>query len=275
VSEIVSRPYCLVQPNEYNEEQKKFIEKIKETICIISAQTDLILGAKDVNSHPLILTDACSRLLDLPRYTDEDHVNRCATTCTAQQRVLTEDDQEDRDLLMQGDINKKISVLTALPCRDGLRAMVFDKQLLKHVPSQSVLGIFFSAREIELQQCFTVIPNFVLEFGTGVSIEKSHGPLNLRQVKFSEYEHEVCYLMTMNWTCRQIADFFNQYRPKAVPRCVDTIYKCRNRICDKLGITDYSTEKLRVQLISMGLHRKMPQSFFNRILERTSGVSGP
>lgn len=271
MSELITPPYYLVQPNEYSEEQKKFIEKIKETINIISAQTDLILGARDVHSRPLILTEAARRLLEMSECMAR--APGCANASRFSSCLMTEDDQEDRDLLMQGDINKKISVLNILQCRDGMRAVVFDKQLLKHVPSQSVLGIFFSAREIELEQCFTVIPNFVLEFGTGVGIEKSHGPLSLQQVKFSEYEHEVCYLMTMNWTCRQIADFFNQYRPKAVPRCVDTIYKCRNRICDKLGIADYSTEKLRVRLISMGMHRKMPQSFFNRILERTTKSS--
>lgn len=270
MSNLITPPYYLVQPNEYNEEQKKFIEKIKETIVIISTQTDLILGAKDINSRHLVLTEACAKLLEMTRCTGAAQINGCAKAGSTQTCMMTQEDQEDRALLMQGDINKKISVLNFLQCRDGMRAMVFDKQLLKHMPSHSVLGIFFSVREIELQQCFTVIPNFVLEFGTGISIEKYHGPLSLQHVKFSEYEHEVCYLMTMRWTCRQIADFFNQYRPNAVPRCVDTIYKCRNRICDKLGIADYSTEKLRAQLISMGLHRKMPQSFFNRILERNA-----
>ena len=269
MSTIIQPPYFLVPPSEFNEDQQKFIEKIKETIAVISSQTDLILGAKDVNSRHLAVTEAYSRWMVPDESREFAECRGCVATCNISTDRVADFNPEDRSLLLQGDINKKVSLLNIHRGRDGVHALVLDKQLLKHVPSQSVLGIFFSARVMELHKLFTIIPNFILEFGTDISIEKYQGPLNLRDVKFSEYEHEVCYLVTMNWTCRQIVDFLNAFHPKAVPRSIDTIYKCRNRICDKVGIPDYSMEKLRATLISMGLHQKMPQSFFNRILGST------
>ena len=247
MSEPIKPTYHLLSPAEFNEEQGLFIDKIIETIAVISSQTDLILGAKDVNFSHFILTPAYAKLLE-------------------NAGSGAEFDHADHQLLLQGDINKKVSLLNISQTSDGTRVLLFDKQLLKHMPTQAVLGIFFSARAIESDQLFTLIPNFILEFGSGISIEKYQGTPDLHHLRFSEYEHEVCYLMAMNWTCRQIVDFFNQYRPKAVPRGVDSIYKCRSRICEKLGMADCSPEDLRTRLIGMGLHRQMPQSFFNLIL---------
>jgi len=249
VTHLTVPEYHLISPEAYTPEHHGFLDAVKESIGVLSAQTSLILGAKDIHSCHIISTDVHARLIN-----ERSEGRYCSH------------EVEDQALLGQPDINKKISVLSIPPYCRGSNALVFEIQLLKHHPSRSILGTIYNAREIEMSNFFSFIPNYVLEFGTNCRIENSHGAAAIANIRLSEYEHEVCYLLTMNWSCKQIAEFLNAYRPKTVPRGVDTIYKCRNRICDKLGRVDYSTAGLRDHLISLGMHKKMPQSFFKHIL---------
>jgi hypothetical protein len=253
VTDPTAPQYHLISPDAYTGEHRCFLEVVKESIDVVAAQTSLILGAKDIHSRLIISSQVHSA--EAARFANEPGAN-----------PIVCDEEEDQALLRQPDINKKLSVLSIDPCRSGCNALVFEIQLLKHHPSHSILGTIFNAREIEIPNFFSFIPSCVLEFGTNCRIENSQGASAIGTVRLSDYEHEVCYLLTMNWSCKQIAEFLNTYRPKSVPRGVDTIYKCRNRICDKLGLVEYSTAGLREHLISLGMHKKMPQSFFKHIL---------
>ena len=273
MSNSVQSEYQLIVPEQFNVEQQNFIEKVKETIRVISSQTDIILGAKDIHSRHFISTDAYARSGELPG--GEELPDRPAADDLPSEHAVRFAHcyaGEELELLQQRDLNKKISVLNIHQNVDGMHALVIDKQLLKHHPSESILGTIYSAREIELARFFSFIPNYVLEFGVNCTIQSCRETYIADNVRLSEYEQEVCYLLTLNWSCRQIADFLNKHRPKPNPRGVDTIYKCRNRICDKLGLSDYSPVNLRALLVGMGMHKKMPQSFFNQI--SGSGLTG-
>lgn len=265
--ENLDRPgYRLVSPEMFTREQKQFVDKFKELICSISSQTDLIFGAKDIHSKHFMSTDSYAKLVKLNsghEVTDRfDRDMPCDGTAEFAHCYV----QEDQALLRQPDIDKKISVLNIHEYGIGIRALVFDKQIMKHQPSRSILGTIYRAREIEIANFFALLPNYAREFGIGCSVENCSGELNIDNVRLSDYEHEVCFLLIMNWDCRQIADFLNKHRPGVTARSADTIYKCKNRICNKLGIANCSSANLREMLVSIGAHRKMPKLFFSQIL---------
>ncbi len=104
-----------------------------------------------------------------------------------------------------------------------------------------------------------------MEFGGG-SIEAANGGVFMDNIHFSEYEHEICFLLVMAWESNQIADFLNKYRPKEPKRTADTIYKSKNRLCEKLNLPSGDMKKLKEKLISIGMHRRMPQAFFSRMV---------
>jgi len=265
VTDPTKQIYRLVPPDEYLPEHRYFLDDIKESICVISAQTNLILGAKDIYSRHIIATDVCAGMVRPGKGAKATGCRGSDSSWEGCTEFAAMGVQEEQSLLYQPDINKKISVLNIHEIGNGLNALVFEKQLLRHHPSKSILGTIYNAREIEMSNFFSFIPNYILEFGLNCSIENVDGASEICEIKLSEYEHEVCYLLTMNWSCKQIAEFLNKYRPKPLPRGVDTIYKCRNRICDKFGLSDYNTANLREHLVGAGMHRKMPRSFFRHI----------
>jgi hypothetical protein len=146
----------------------------------------------------------------------------------------------------------------------GLEALISYKFPLIHQPSQSILGIVGIAHKIDLSCFFNLIPNYISEFGVCGNLENVHGTLKIGNINLTEYEHEVCFLLTtMNLSYKQIAYFMNKYRPTAIQRTADTIYKCRDRVCEKL---DCEPRHFQDRLIGMNLHNKIPSSFFNRLI---------
>jgi len=266
MSTINELQYQLISPDQLTSEHIEFINNFKLTVSVLSSQTDFVFGAKDIHSKHFIATDAYAKLVGLS--TGADIANRYDRDMPCEGTVEFADSFvcEDQALLKQNDVNKKISVLNIHKYSDGISALVFEKRLMKHHASQSILGTIYSAKEIEFSHFFTLLPSYIVEFRQGCSIECVNGALNLKNIKFSEYEHEVCFLLILNWDFKQIADFFNKYRPLENKRSVDTIYKCKNRICDKLGIASSNLILMREALINIGIHQKMPKTFFNRLL---------
>ncbi|KVD87327.1 hypothetical protein WS62_18085 [Burkholderia sp. ABCPW 14] len=171
--------------------------------------------------------------------------------------------QEDQELLREQDIRQKKSILNIHEYTHGIDALIFEKYLVKHVASESVLGIIYSAHRVEISAFMALIPNYVHEFGVGCSIENASRTIAVGGTTLTNYEHEVCFLLAMNWDFKQIADFMNKHRPISRTRSSDAIYKCRNRICEKLACHPVH---LREMLVGMGIHQKMPTSFFQRVI---------
>ncbi|PRC94213.1 hypothetical protein [Solimicrobium silvestre] len=112
--------------------------------------------------------------------------------------------EEDNALLNSGDIHQKKSTLNVHEYSGGIQALVFNKHILKHLPSQSILGTVYSAHEIEITNFFKLMPNYIEEFGIGCSIENVTGTLSVGDKLLTDYEHEVCFLIMMNWDFKQI-----------------------------------------------------------------------
>jgi hypothetical protein len=256
--------YQTVSPENYTEEHKEFIGSFKDTVNLISRQTDLVFGCKDIHSKHIISTDKYANLVALPRGGDVTGRFDREMPCEGTAQFAEDFVDEDQEVLSYKDVNRKKSVLAVHEYATGLDALVFNLYPLKHDPSQSVLGVIYAAHKIELSNFLTMIPNYFLEFGSGGSIEKTDGALKIGDAEFTEYEHEVGFLLTMNWSFKKIASYMNQHRPLSQARTADTIYKCRDRMCLKLNC---SSAILRDTLIGVvGMHRKMPHSFYNRLI---------
>ncbi|PHV11917.1 hypothetical protein [Chitinimonas sp. BJB300] len=265
MNDEISPAYKLVQPLEFTDSHHDHLEKLKESISLLSEQTKLIFGAKDIHSRHISSTDSYANLVGLRFGSDVggrlDEEMPCEGTAEFADSFV----REDQALLQLKDISQRSSILNVHNYTDGLKALVFDKYIFKHVPSRSILGVIYSAYEIDLKNFFTVIPNYVMEFGGG-SIEAANGGVFMDNIHFSEYEHEICFLLVMGWESNQIADFLNKYRPKEPKRTADTIYKSKNRLCEKLNLPSGDVKKLKEKLISIGMHRRMPQAFFSRMV---------
>ena len=265
--------YTLVAQEDFNEEQEIFVDEFRRSINLISNQTNIIMGAKDIDSRHLIATDAYAKIVALQKGVEViDRFDR-EMPCEGTAQFADCYVREDQGLLHGGVIDKSISILNVHEYGDGDKARVFEKHLLKHHPTRAILGTIYSAYEIKLDSFFSIIPNYFLEFGAGCSLEKNEGALLLDTFNLTEYEHEVCFLLIMNWSFAQIASFMNKHRPRALPRVADTISKVRSRVCVKLGIQNDSLFALRDKLISLGVHRKIPEAFFKRLIgSRPLGV---
>jgi len=262
--------YRLVAQENFTVEQTVFMEKLKESISLISAQSNIILGAKDIYSRHFISTDAYANLVGLPRGGDVENRLDRDMPCEGTARFAESYVKEDRRLLQSSDMNNKIITLNVHEYDDGTKALVFRKSMIKHLPSRSILGLMYDAHEIDIKNFFSLIPNYAMEFGVGCSIENAGNDLSIEGVKLTEYEHEICFLLIMNWDFKQIASFMDKYRPRPIARTADTIYKCRNRICEKLNMSNFSASNFRDTLIAAGLHRKLPGLFFNRLIGSSS-----
>jgi len=253
----------VVSPESFNVEQRRFIDSVKDSVGMISLQTDLVFGIKDIHSRHIAATDAYGRLVGLARGADVagrlDRDMPCEGTAQFADCYV----REDQELLRQPGTTQTKLVLNIHEYSHGVDALLFEKYLLKHPATKSTLGTIYTARKFEVSRFISFLPDYLAEFGICCSVAGAGQTLAAGDIKLTAYEHEICFLLAMNWDPTQIAEFMNKHRPISKPRNRDAIYKCRNRICDKFRCRP---NNLREILISLGVHRKMPASFFCHLI---------
>jgi hypothetical protein len=257
--------YDLVSPENFTEEQENFLESVKKSVNIVFSNPGIILGIKDINSKHIISTDYFAILGGLSHGEEvEGRFDRdfpCKTAEFAQDFV-----DEDSELLSHKDINRQKSILSVSEYATGMKSLLVTKYLLGHVPSKSILGIMFTANEIDLSYFLTALPNYLYEFGGG-SIQNINEALKIGDIHLTTYEHEVGFLIAMNWDPEHIASFMNKHQPHSIPQTTDIIDKCQDEICQKLNC---QPSHLRDKLIDLALHKKMPDSFFHQLIGNRS-----
>jgi hypothetical protein len=261
--------YNLVSPEDFTKEQKEFVESsidfVKTGGALSTFIPDLGIYIKDIHSKYIISTDYWANFIGLSCGADiaglVDNDLPCEISKFAQDFI-----NEDRELLSHKDGRRKKTTLTIGKYATGIESFISYKYPLKHEPSQSMLGITCTAYKIDVSDFLTVLPNYLFEFGGG-SIQNIDKPLKIGDIHLTEYEHVVGFLMILNWSYKQIANFMNKYRPLVRPRTIDTIYKCRNRICYKFKCV---SSQLRNILIEIGIHRKIPSSLFTQLIGNRS-----
>lgn len=258
--------YKIVAPQNYHLEDINFIEKFKETINILSSQTNLIFGIKDIYSKHIISTNAYANIVGLKEGKDVSGMFDKEMPCEGTSQYADSYVEEDLSLINTLDVNKHISILNVHHYNDGIKARVFKKDILHCEKSQSILGTIYTGYDIKLSDFMNIIPTYILKFGAIGSLESISNNHIKNNINLTDYEQEICFLLILNWDIKKITLFMNQFRPNKIIRTPDTIIKKKNYICQKLGLNSNTTNDLVEYLISISFHTKMPKSFYCKII---------
>ncbi|MBP4046218.1 hypothetical protein [Chromobacterium violaceum] len=258
--------YAMLAPDCFTDEHKSFLAGFRQSMEMLSSSSNMMLGAKDIRSRHLAATDAYARIVALERGGDVAGRLDSEMPCEGTAQFADSYVSEDLSLMQGGEPGRKLATLNIHEYADGLKARVFNKHLLVHHPSRSILGTIYSGQDVEIGNFLNIIPNYVLEFGAGCSLEQGSAYSSLEGVTLTEYEQEVCFLLLLNWEFKQIAAFMDKYRPRNAPRTTDSVIKCKNYLCEKFGIEQARLQPLKEFLVHHGMHRKIPRSLFNRLI---------
>ncbi|HEV3104898.1 MAG TPA: hypothetical protein VGZ01_04335 [Trinickia sp.] len=220
------------------------------------------MGAKSIDSRHFIATDAYARIVGLTQGDEVAGRLDRDMPCEATARFADSFVRGDQELLGRGRCNAMKSTLDLHEYSNGLKALIFDKFVMKHHASKSILGVVYSAYEVDMRNFFALLPNYTREFGLGCSIERADGDSILADVRLTAVEYEMCFLLAMNWSVDQISCFMNTHRAAAEPDVNSTLHD----IGEKLRTDNAATSALREKLIELGVHQRMPRSFFNHII---------
>lgn len=263
---MLNKKYKLLHPKDFTQEHTSFIAKFIDSTSLLSDQSGIIFGAKDIESRHIISTDSYAKLVGLDygknvsgRFDKE--MPCCGTVEYADIYV-----KEDQNLLYTLNPENNIQILNVHNYSNGLGAVIFNKNILYHQNTNSILGTVYSGFRIELKNVMNIIPNYIIRFGITGSIQALDNNAKVDNIILTDYEQEICFLLLLNWNCGQIANFMNEFRPKDKYRTTDTILKKKNQICEKFSLPTNSIQKLQEFLISVGFQNSMPRSFYNRII---------
>lgn len=259
--------YKIVTPEKYSIEHHDFIDEVKDKIRILSTQTQIMLILKDADSRIITGSDVSARTFGLKSGREFDGKFFADLPCKAVAAYEEQIKQHDRQVINSKDINKKLQVLNVYQYYDGLKARLTTQNVFYHKNTQSILGVLNTANTVQLKDFINIIPSYILQFGALGSIEAISGttePLT-NGVGLTEYEQEVCFLLLLNWSFTQIAEFMNRFRPNQVPRNANTIIKKKDSLCNKFNLPSHTVSSLCEYLFSIGFHQKMPLSFYSRI----------
>jgi hypothetical protein len=255
--------YNCVLPKNFTPEQTQHIGLLKNSLEALYSPEKNVFGIKCIESSYILASAYATKLVGLSR--EEDVVGRFDRDLPCKVAEFAQDFiDEEKELISHQDKNIKKSMLNIHEYATGLESFVSYKTLIIHQPSQSILGTAGVAHKIDLSDFFKLIPNYISEFGVCGNIENVYGTLKIGNINLTEYEHETCFLlMTMNMSYKHVASFMNKYRPTAIPRTADTIYKCRDRVCEKL---DCEPKHFQDKLMEINVDKKIPSSFLHRLI---------
>ena len=256
--------YSLAESHSFIEEHQSFIERFARTIEVASSSSGAIVGAKDIHSRHLTASDAYARIAGL-RY-GKDVAGRLDRDmpCEGTARFADCFVREDRDLLESGNPGATTSVLNIHRYETGLTALVFDKFLLKHHPTKSVLGIVYSAYETSLERFTALFPGYWAQFGFGCSIERADASAVHGLGQLSPLEYEVVFLLAVGIDAGGIMHFMRRLRP--APGTNEDVSAALAGIADKATAAGITFASLREVLIDARVHQRMPGSFFGKVV---------
>ena len=260
--------YKIVTPENFTTDHLDFINEFKKSIHTISTQSDIMIGAKDVNSRHIISTDAYAQKVGLKSGNDVSSRFDKEMPCDGTAQYADCYVKEDLSLINTLNPDKSLSTLNIHHYSDGLKSRLFKKHLLYHHTSRSILGTVYSGFDIELKNVLNIIPSYIIKFGAIGSLSITNQKL-INSIELTDYEQEVCFLLLLNWEFSQIASFMNKTRPEHKNRTSDTIIKKKNYICKKLNLPTTNVSVLQDFLVSTGFHNNMPVSFYNTIVGST------
>jgi len=258
--------YKIVKPDGYTKEHLAYIDQFKDSMILLASQTDFMCLLKDVNCRSIIGSDISAKTFGFKSGADFADKLIADFPCESIASHAAQITQQEQELINTCDISKNSEVLCVFEYCDGLKARVANKRLFYHKPSASILGIVGTATNVQLRDFINIVPTYILRFGVLGSIESMKQEVNVQGVTLNEYEQEICFLFLLGWNFQQVTEFMDVFRPKSTPRTTDTIVKKKNYICHKLGLTNTNLKNLCEYLFSIGFHKKMPESFYSRMI---------
>ncbi|MDQ5922074.1 MAG: hypothetical protein QG673_2133 [Pseudomonadota bacterium] len=257
----------IVTPEQFTPEHLVYLNDFKKSLETISAQSNIIFGAKDVNSKHITATNAYAKIVGLNNGNDVSARLDKEMPCEGTAQYADCYVREDLSLINSLDPEKNLSVLNVHHYSDGLKARLFKKHLLYHKQSNSILGTIYSGFDLKFKDILNIIPSYIMKFSSrSLPIGKQK---LINDIELTDYEQEICFLLILNWEFKQIANFMNETRPMRNNRTADTIIKKKNYICEKLNLPSTNVGDLQDFLVSIGFHNSMPTSFYNRIVGST------
>jgi AraC-like DNA-binding protein len=254
--------YIPVSPDQFTTEQSKFVDRLRDSIRIVSNSKNDILGAKDIHSRHIIATDAYSKIVSLKSGMEVENLLDCEMPCEGTAKFAESFVREDQSIIQAGERNSQITVLNIHEYGDGLAARIFSKHLMRHDDTQSILGITYFAHDINISNLFNVFDVYMKQFGKGCSIKLISNDIKLKNATLTNYEQVVCFLLLLKWDMKQVADFISRCRSSETMETYLTI----STICEKAGLSSSHLYDLRDALISEGIHKSMPKSLFLSLL---------
>lgn len=254
--------YRLVEPTNFTDTHLSFIAQFARNVELVSSCSGAIVGAKDIHSRHLVASDPYSLLVGLSCGKDAAGLMDRDLPCVEIARFADCYVREDGRLLECSHVGAIQIVLNIHQYATGPKALVFDKFLLKHHPTQCVLGIAYSAYETNPARFTTLFPDYWSQFGFGCSIERVEQPAIDGLGTLSPLEHEVAFLLAVGFDAEAIAHFLPRVRPGPGIHVDAALFS----IADKACAAGISMTNLRDCLIQAYVHQRMPKSFFARVV---------
>lgn len=254
--------YLLVEPEHFTDAHQRFIEQFSRTIELVSSCSDAIVDAKDVQSRHLTASDGYAHIVGLSF--GKEVMGRMDTDMPCEDFARFEQSylRQDRRLLLRTHMAAVQTVLSIHRYATGTRALVFDKCLLKHHPSKSVLGIVYNAYEIGAERFALLFPDYWKEFGFGCSIERMDHPVVDGLGRLSTLEHEVAFLLALGFDTESIGHALPRLRPGPGSDVDAALFS----IADKAAAAGVPMASLRHCLIEAFVHERMLKSFFAKVV---------
>lgn len=255
--------YSLVAPSQYSTEQRKFIDDLVNGIMLISEVPQIILAIRDIDSRYMIATNSYAEMvgfglgIELVDKLDYD------VPCKGIIKLAPQFINNDQDLLLTDNYNKSIAVLNVHSYSNEFKSHILQKSLIIHHASLSILGILYQGYNVELSDLLNLLHNSIRN-NQNLN-NKSSCP---NQLRLTEYEQEICFLILQKWDFKQIAEFMNQIRPIQSIRTADTVIKKKNYLCNKFSLKTNRIEELEEFLVTNGFHQqiKIPSSLYSRLV---------
>lgn len=254
--------YPLVDPERLTEAHRIFIAQFVRTIALVSSCSGTIVGAKDVRSRYLAASDAFGRIVGLGSGAEVAGRLDCDLPCEDVAQFAECYVCSDRRLLDRTHVGATQTVLNIHRYATGLKALVFDKSLLKHHPTRSILGIVYSGYETNIKRFTALFPTYWTHFGFGCSIERVDHPAIDGLGRLSLLEHEVAFLLALGLDTEAIAHFLPRLRPGPGVDVDAALFG----LADKAVAAGVSVADLRECLIEAHVHQRMPKSFFAKVV---------
>lgn len=258
-------PFVLVSSTDFSCEHRRVLLGMVRSFGQISTHTGMVCGVKDVESRHLAATDAFARLVGLTRGGEVARRLDGDMPCAGTAEFAEHYRREDLRLLHGSDLDGRVSVLNVHRYASGTAAFVFEKPLLKHRPTCEVPGTVYCAYPADVSHFLRFFPASLGPCATGCPMRCTPAAPSLHGVALSEYEHLVCFLLANGWSFAETAEFMNRAQPGRTRRSADTIHKCKNRICERLG-RNSDSRGFRRFLADAGLAGAAPRPLFELLL---------